>query len=112
MTDASPLRTFAVKGVSEVRVTLPVASICPYTLEPDHSTMTIRFAPRALSIELESLASYVDGYAGREITHEDLVWEVWRDVNRAIAPMDWLVVEDAFAFRGMTLLCRAGSEKR
>jgi NADPH-dependent 7-cyano-7-deazaguanine reductase QueF len=103
----SELRTFDVEGVAEVRIRAPVRSICPFDLTVDESVLTISYAPAGRCVEMGSLANYLDGYGGREISHEQLVVAVRADLVAALEPT-WITVEDAFPLRAMTLWARAG----
>jgi len=102
------MRTFDVAGVAEVRIDAAVRSICPFDLEVDESRLTVIYRPNGRCVEVAGLDDYLDGFAGREISHEELVVEVRVALTDVLSPC-WLVVEDTSVYRErVTLTVRAG----
>lgn len=58
---------------------------CPFVDEVDDGTITITWSTADGTIELHSLAAFLDCYADRTISHEDLVGEVF-DCLEALGP--------------------------
>ena len=101
------MRTFAVDGLSEVRVVAPVSTVCPFDHEADRSVLTITYRPTTRCVELSCLHGYLDGYAVEEISHEALVGRVRADLAKTLAPA-WITVEDVFSYHDTTLAVRSG----
>ncbi len=65
---------------------LELTSLCPETRIPDFYTLLIEYVPNAQLVELKSLKLYLDTYRQRELYHEELLNEVFRDFVNAIRP--------------------------
>src|SRR5256885_783319 len=55
-------------------------SVCPKTGLPDFGTITIRYMPRKLCLELKSLKEYLQSYRNLGIFQENIVNRVLEDV--------------------------------
>jgi 7-cyano-7-deazaguanine reductase len=74
-------------------------SICPKTGLPDFGTVTIRYAPDAVCLELKALKLYFLAYRNLGIFYENAINRILRDVVAACAPL-WAEVEGVFTPRG------------
>ena len=84
----------------EITVDVPeFTSVCPKTALPDFGTLTIRYMPDKLCLELKSLKEYLFEYRNLGIFQENIVNRVHEDVVRAAKPK-WAVVRGDFRPRG------------
>lgn len=84
----------------EITITIPeYTSICPRTHLPDFGTITIRYLPDKLCLELKSLKYYILAYRNLGIFYENAVNRILDDVARACRPK-WAVVRGEFTTRG------------
>jgi len=84
----------------EIEIVTPeFTSVCPKTGLPDHGTLTLRYEPDKLCLELKSLKLYLTSYRNLGIFQENVVNRVLRDVVRAARPVSATVVGE-FAPRG------------
>ena len=84
----------------EITVDVPeFTSVCPKTALPDFGTLTIRYVPDKLCLELKSLKEYLLEYRNLGIFQENIVNRVLEDVVRAAKPK-WAVVRGDFRPRG------------
>ncbi len=100
-TELPPLDTFP-SHFSDYTITISnpeYTSICPKTGLPDFGTITIRYCPDKLCLELKSLKLYFLAYRDLGIFNENVVNRVLRDIVDACDPM-WAEVEGKFTPRG------------
>ena len=84
----------------ELNISIPeFTSICPKTGLPDFGTITIRYMPDRLCLELKSLKFYLLAYRNLGIFYENAVNRILEDVVRACRPK-WLEVRGEFNPRG------------
>lgn len=84
----------------EINITIPeFTSICPKSGLPDFGTLTIRYIPRRLCLELKSLKFYLLAYRNLGIFYENAVNRILEDVAGACRPK-WLEVRGEFNPRG------------
>lgn len=84
----------------EVNISIPeFTSICPKTGLPDFGTITIRYMPGRLCLELKSLKFYLLAYRNLGIFYENAVNRILEDAVRACRPK-WLEVRGEFNPRG------------
>lgn len=84
----------------EITISIPeYTSICPRTGLPDFGTITIRYVPNKLCVELKSLKYYILGYRNLGIFYENAVNRILKDVVRACKPK-WCIVSGEFNIRG------------
>lgn len=84
----------------EITITIPeYTSMCPRTGLPDFGTITIRYLPVKLCLELKSLKYYILGYRNLGIFYENAVNRILDDAARACRPK-WMVVRGEFRTRG------------
>jgi 7-cyano-7-deazaguanine reductase len=98
----------------EIEITMPeFTSVCPRTGLPDHGTLTLRYTPDKLCLELKSLKMYTLAYRNLGIFQENAVNRFLRDVVAASKPVSATVV-GAFTPRGgfYTKITASWSKKR
>ena len=84
----------------EITIVIPeYTAICPKTGLPDFGTITIRYVPRKLCVELKSLKMYMLAYRQVGIFYENSVNCILRDIVKAARPV-WCVVRGEFSSRG------------
>ena len=84
----------------QITITIPeYTSICPKTGQPDFGTITIRYQPDRLCLELKSLKLYIHGYRNLGIFYENAVNRILRDVVKVCDPV-WATVTGEFTVRG------------
>jgi 7-cyano-7-deazaguanine reductase len=74
-------------------------SVCPKTGQPDFGTLTIRYVPDRLCVELKSLKLYIQAFRDKGIFYEDVVNVILDDLVAAVRPRS-MTVEGDFAVRG------------
>jgi 7-cyano-7-deazaguanine reductase len=74
-------------------------SMCPMTGQPDFATMTVRYVPDRLCVELKSLKLYFHGFRDRGIFYEAVVNRILDDLVAATRPRRMTVSGD-FRVRG------------
>jgi 7-cyano-7-deazaguanine reductase len=82
-----------------VHATDEFTSVCPFSGLPDFGTITIRYAPKHLCIELKSLKYYLFSYRQVRIYHEHVVNQILTDLIKLVQPR-WMIVEGRFKTRG------------
>jgi 7-cyano-7-deazaguanine reductase len=84
----------------EITIVIPeFTSVCPKTGLPDFGTITIRYEPKDLCLELKSLKYYILGYRSLGIFYENAVNRILKDVVAACRPV-WAEVKGEFNVRG------------
>jgi 7-cyano-7-deazaguanine reductase len=84
----------------EIEISMPeFTSVCPRTGLPDHGTLTIRYVPDKLCLELKSLKMYMLAYRGLGIFQENAVNRFVRDIVKYARPVSVTVVGE-FTPRG------------
>lgn len=84
----------------EIEISIPeFTSVCPRTGLPDHGTITIRYVPDRLCLELKSLKMYMIEYRNLGIFQENVVNRFLRDIVTAAGPRSAEVIGD-FTPRG------------
>ncbi len=84
----------------EIEITMPeFTSVCPKTGLPDHGTLTLRYVPDKVCLELKSLKMYTLAYRNLGIFQENVVNRMLADVVKAAKPHSAEVVGD-FTPRG------------
>lgn len=72
----------------EIEIALPeFTSVCPKTGLPDHGTLTLRYVPDRLCLELKSLKMYMLAYRNLGIFQENAVNRFLEDVVKACRPL-------------------------
>lgn len=70
---------------------LEYTSICPKTGLPDFGTITLRYVPDRVCLELKAFKGYILGYRSLGIFYENAVNRILRDVVGACQPVRALV---------------------
>jgi 7-cyano-7-deazaguanine reductase len=84
----------------EIGISIPeFTSVCPKTGLPDTGTITIRYVPDRLCLELKSLKMYTLAYRNLGIFQENVVNCFLRDIVKACQPVRASVTGE-FASRG------------
>lgn len=84
----------------EISIAMPeFTSICPKTGLPDFGTITIKYRPDRLCLELKSLKTYFQAYRNLGIFYENVVNRILRDVVKACQPVSVRVTGE-FSSRG------------
>lgn len=72
----------------EIEIQTPeFTSVCPKTGLPDHGTITLRYVPDKLCLELKSLKMYWLAYRNLGIFQENAVNRILRDVVKYAKPV-------------------------
>lgn len=97
----------------EITVIIPeYTSICPRTGLPDFGTITIRYIPDRLCLELKSLKYYIQAYRNLGIFYENSINRILKDIIKACKPK-WAKVIGEFNIRGgMKSIIEAEYQKR
>jgi len=84
----------------EIEIDCPeFTSVCPKTGLPDFGTITIRYVPDQLCVELKSLKYYLLAYRNEGIFYEAATNRILDDLVAALAPRT-ITVEGNFTPRG------------
>ena len=84
----------------EIEIVLPeFTSVCPRTGLPDHGTLTLRYVPDKLCLELKSLKMYMLAYRNLGIFQENVVNRFLADVVKACRPVSAMLIGE-FTPRG------------
>ena len=84
----------------EIEIVIPeFTSVCPKTGLPDFGTLTLRYVPDQLCLELKSLKMYTLAYRDLGIFYENVVNRFLRDIVAAIQPVSATLVGE-FTPRG------------
>lgn len=89
-----PDRDYLIEHVAE-RFT----SLCPKTGHPDFGTITLRYCPDRVCIELKSLKLYLQDYRNEGIFYEALTNRIADDLYEVMAPR-WMSLETDWEGRG------------
>src|ERR687894_1005849 len=84
-------------------------SVCPVTGQPDFATITVRYVPDRLCVEMKSLKLYFFAYRNRGIFYEAVVNTILDDLVEALAPRRMTVIGQ-FAVRGGTAGALTGAD--
>jgi 7-cyano-7-deazaguanine reductase len=75
-------------GAYEIEISMPeFTSVCPKTGLPDHGTLTVRYTPDKLCLELKSLKLYMLAYRNLGIFQENVVNRFLEDIVKAARPL-------------------------
>src|SRR5574338_458890 len=84
----------------EIEIELPeFTAVCPRTGLPDHGTITVRYVPDKLCLELKSFKMYMLAYRSLGIFQENVVNRFLGDVVAACRPVS-VTVTGEFTPRG------------
>ena len=92
----------------EITIVIPeYTSICPKTNLPDFGTVTIRYVPEELCIELKSLKYYLLGYRNLGIFYENAINRILKDLVAACLPVSATVTGEFNVRGGMKSIIEA-----
>jgi 7-cyano-7-deazaguanine reductase len=92
----------------DITIAMPeFTSICPKTGLPDFGTITIRYRPDQLCLELKSLKGYFTAYRNLGIFYENAVNRILRDIVKACRPVSIKVTGEFTARGGMRSVIEA-----
>ena len=74
-------------------------SVCPKTGQPDFATITLRYIPDQLCVELKSLKFYYNAFRNEGIFYESVVNKILDDLVAVLQPRH-ITIEGHFAVRG------------
>ena len=74
-------------------------SVCPKTGQPDFGTLTFRYTPERLCVELKSLKLYLQQFRNEGIFYEHVTNRILDDLVARLAPRRMTIVA-AFSARG------------
>jgi 7-cyano-7-deazaguanine reductase len=84
----------------EIEIVCPeFTSLCPRTGQPDFGTLTIRYVPDRLCVELKSLKFYLQSFRNQGIFYESVTNRILDDLVAVLAPRRMQIVA-AFTPRG------------
>jgi 7-cyano-7-deazaguanine reductase len=84
----------------DITIEIPeYTAICPKTELPDFGTITIRYMPNKVCVELKSLKVYIHAYRNLGIFYENAVNRILKDLVKACKPK-WAMVTGNFTARG------------
>lgn len=89
-----PAREYVIEHVSE-----EFTSVCPVTGHPDFGTVTLRFSPDRLCVELKSFKLYLQSFRSEGIYYEAVTNQIADDLAAAMKPR-WMLVETNWKGRG------------
>lgn len=76
-------------------------SVCPVTGQPDFATITIRYVPNKLCVEMKSLKLYYFSFRNKGIFYEAVTNQILDDLVAMLKPRQMTVIGQ-FAVRGGT----------
>ena len=83
-----------------IEITAPeFTSVCPKTGQPDFGTVTIRYTPERLCVELKSLKLYLQSFRNEGIFYENVTNRILDDLVAVLEPRKMTLVA-AFTARG------------
>ena len=90
----SPDREYVIEHVST-----EFTSVCPKTSHPDFATVTLRYAPQDVCVELKSLKLYYQSYRNEGIFYEAVTNKMADDLTTAMSPR-WMTLRTDWSGRG------------
>jgi 7-cyano-7-deazaguanine reductase len=82
-------------------------SLCPITGHPDFATITVRYVPDRLCVELKSLKLYFHAYRNEGIFFEAVTNRICDDLGALLKPRRLTVISDWKARGGFTSVITA-----
>lgn len=110
-----PLDTFAYKFPSQeiwVEFEIPeFTAICPFSDFPDFGSISLKYVPNKLCVELKSLKLYINSFRSVKIFHEHVVNIILDDFVAACDPIKVEVVGDYNVRGNIKTVVRAAYSK-
>ncbi|MDQ7085924.1 MAG: preQ(1) synthase [Sulfurovum sp.] len=70
-----------------IRIELPeFMCLCPRSGYPDFATLTLIYQPDTLVIELKALKIYINSFMHRQVSHENVVNEIYDALHSKLSP--------------------------
>ena len=92
----------------EISISMPeFTSICPKTGLPDFGTITLKYSPNKVCLELKSLKGYFQAYRNLGIFYENAVNRILRDIVKACQPISAKVTGEFNTRGGMRSVIEA-----
>src|SRR5580698_10062143 len=86
----------------EIKFVFPeFTSLCPVTGQPDFATITVRYVPDRLCVEMKSLKLYFFAFRNKGIFYEAVTNQILDDLVAKLSPRKITVIGE-FAVRGGT----------
>ena len=96
----------------EIEISCPeFTCVCPKTGQPDFATITIRYVPDRLCVELKSLKLYMFSYRNTGEFHEHVTNRILNDFVSACDPRSAEVTGDFNVRGGIKTVVRASHRK-
>jgi 7-cyano-7-deazaguanine reductase len=96
----------------EITIAMPeYTSICPKTGLPDFGTITVKYTPDKLCLELKSLKMYFQAYRNLGIFYENSVNRILRDIVAACWPKRAKITGEFSSRGGMQAVIEACYER-
>ena len=97
----------------EITVSIPeYTSVCPKSGLPDFGTLTLRYVPDKLCVELKSLKMYILAYRNLGIFYENAVNRILRDFVKACKPHQAMIIGEFNVRGGMKTTIEAAYRSR
>ena len=87
--DSPSETTFIIEHVNE-----EFTSVCPKTGHPDFGTITVRYEPAAVCVELKSLKMYFQSFRNEGIFYEAVTNRIRDDLATTMSPVWMQVITD------------------
>lgn len=87
--DSPSETTFIIEHVNE-----EFTSVCPKTGHPDFGTITVRYEPAAVCVELKSLKMYFQSFRNEGIFYEAVTNRIRDDLASTMSPVWMQVITD------------------
>jgi len=82
-------------------------SVCPMTGHPDFATITVRYIPDKLCVELKSLKLYFHAFRNKGIFFEAVTNKICDDLGAALKPRQLTIIADFKGRGGVTSVVTA-----
>jgi len=92
--DSPTVSPFFIEHINE-----EFTSVCPKTGHPDFGTITLRYEPKAVCVELKSLKLYYQAFRNEGIYYEAVTNKICADLSEAMSPA-WLQIVADWRGRG------------
>jgi 7-cyano-7-deazaguanine reductase len=102
----SPGRKFIIEHVNT-----EFTSVCPITGLPDFGTVTVRYIPNEMCMELKSMKYYFLEFRNQGIFYEELTNRFLDDFVKACSPLEMEIITEWKTRGGMNSTIRAKYEK-
>lgn len=89
-------------------VTRAMQHLCPFVDEIDYGTITIQWTVNGFTLELHSLAAYLDAFTESHLTHENITDRIRHDLS-TIPGINNVTVETTWVTAGFTVKVGGGS---